>query len=635
VITATPTQSVHYVLDAHGSVQRGDMWQCPAHDDRNPSLSVSAGADGRVLLHCHAGCAVEDVLSALGLTLADLMPASESSGNGYHRPTELTPFRPLSATSRVVAEYTYTDESGSPLFVVERHEPKGFRQRRADGVRSMTGVRLVPYRLPEVLRAVAAGQPVFVVEGEKDADNLVARGFTATCNPMGADKWRDEYTETLRGADVFIVADDDDPGHRHAHNVATALDGVARSVVTFLPADGCKDVTEHLEAGNTVPSGLRIVDVDSVAETTPDTFELAVDREVDRLRVREEATRRVRASTRQRPTIPEFRDLVPYCAEPDDPEVYRVDRLWPTGGRVLLAAGKKAGKTTLVANLTRSLVTGESFLGHARVTKTMGPLVVLDFEMSGNTLRRWWRSQGIHESNRVVLVPLRGRVTSFDILDAECRAEWATRLSVLDTAVVVLDCLGPSLAAHGLDENSNADVGRYLAAFDELLDRAGVGEALVVHHMGHGGERSRGASRLGDWPDATWKLVQEATDSGDPDLSQPRYFSAFGRDVDEPETALLYDPLTRRLTMGIGNRGEGKVLRLADAVVEYIRHHEGCSQREIERGIGGQAGTVRDACRLAVANRRIWTEPGPKNAHRHWLTRAGLPVKPSDQGRPS
>lgn len=47
---------------------------CPAHEDRSPSLSVKDTEDGRVLLHCFAGCSAEDVLTSVGLTFADIMP---------------------------------------------------------------------------------------------------------------------------------------------------------------------------------------------------------------------------------------------------------------------------------------------------------------------------------------------------------------------------------------------------------------------------------------------------------------------------------------------------------------------------------------------------------------------------------
>ena len=102
---------------------------------------------------------------------------------------------------KIVATYDYTDESGTLLFQVCRLEPKSFRQRRRarpddppdkvkDGwVWSVKGVRQVPYRLPELLEAVALERSVFVVEGEKDVLTLARHGIPATCNAGGAHKW--------------------------------------------------------------------------------------------------------------------------------------------------------------------------------------------------------------------------------------------------------------------------------------------------------------------------------------------------------------------------------------------------------------------------------------------------------------
>ena len=102
----------------------------------------------------------------------------------------------------------------------------------------------------------------------------------------------------------------------------------------------------------------------------------------------------------------------------------------------------------------------------------------------------------------------RGRVSTFDILDPDTRSQWAARMR--GSNGVIFDCLRPILDALGLDENRYA--GRLLMAIDELLNEAGVPEALIVHHMGHSGERRRGDSRIIDWPDATWKLVRENHD---------------------------------------------------------------------------------------------------------------------------
>lgn len=50
---------------------------CPAHDDKSPSLAIRELSDGRILLHCFAGCEVESVLSTIGLTFTDLFPERE------------------------------------------------------------------------------------------------------------------------------------------------------------------------------------------------------------------------------------------------------------------------------------------------------------------------------------------------------------------------------------------------------------------------------------------------------------------------------------------------------------------------------------------------------------------------------
>ena len=68
------------------------------------------------------------------------------------------------------------------------------------------------YRLPEVLKAIKDGRPVFVCEGEKDCDNMAKLGYVATTNPMGAGKWHaGDYTPSLKGADLYIIPDNHRP----------------------------------------------------------------------------------------------------------------------------------------------------------------------------------------------------------------------------------------------------------------------------------------------------------------------------------------------------------------------------------------------------------------------------------------
>ena len=229
------------------------MAKCPGHDDRQASLSVREGDDGRVLVNCHANCTTENVVTALGMSMSDLFPPRDSSAN---------PVRPT-----IVAEYDYRDEKGKLLYQAVRLSPKSFRQRRPTGGGwewALGETRRVLFRLPELL-AAAKSAIVWVAEGEKDVLALVALGLVATTNVGGAGKWRPEYCDALRGHPVVILPDNDDPGRRHAVHVATLLKDIAASVkvVTLpgLPPKG--DVSDWLATGGTKEKLLAL------AERTP------------------------------------------------------------------------------------------------------------------------------------------------------------------------------------------------------------------------------------------------------------------------------------------------------------------------------------------------------------------------------
>ena len=168
------------------------------------------------------------------------------------------------------AAYVYVDEQGAPLFrVVRSYTSAGdrlFKQERAEGggwrggKGALTGVRRIPYRLPELL-AAPADVPVFVVEGEKDVDNMLASGLVATCNAGGAKNWRAEHAELLRGRHVVILPDNDDTGRGHADQVRASLAGIAASVrvveLPGLPPKG--DVTDWLAGGGDAEALLALL----------------------------------------------------------------------------------------------------------------------------------------------------------------------------------------------------------------------------------------------------------------------------------------------------------------------------------------------------------------------------------------
>ena len=278
------------VLDHFESTSRvgGNQYKacCPAHEDRNPSLSI-AFTDDKVLINCFAGCDTADVLRAAGLEWNDL------------RIDNAKP--PATADS---VEYDYVDEHGQPLFQVVRRANKRFSLRReTDDGEIVNGIKagwyrkgkdaawsrikdapldsstppepearwfdevdLVPYHLDSVAAAAGCGETIFVVEGEKDVDCLRWNGLTATTNPQGAGKWRQVYGQHCKGTDVVVIPDNDEPGEKHACQVAESVAQHAQSVkIVRLPnVEEGGDVSDWFAAGGTVEG------LERLAEGTPE-----------------------------------------------------------------------------------------------------------------------------------------------------------------------------------------------------------------------------------------------------------------------------------------------------------------------------------------------------------------------------
>ena len=216
--------------------RRGDTIEacCPAHEDNNPSLSIGVGTKGRdVVVKCHAGCNANDVLRALDLRWTDF-------GTGERIPTDI---------------YNYVDADGTVMYRVLRMPDKQFLQQHmtptGEWAWNIRGIERILYRLPQVLAAVARGETVYVVEGEKDADRMRAAGVTATTNSGGAEKMTWEQTAPLAGANVVIVADRDERGRAHARQVRDMLAKRGCTVRTVEAITG-KDAFDHLAAGHGV-----------------------------------------------------------------------------------------------------------------------------------------------------------------------------------------------------------------------------------------------------------------------------------------------------------------------------------------------------------------------------------------------
>lgn len=228
---------------------RGD-WRdarCIWHDDRSRSFTFNVKSGG---WKCQAGCG-HGGLKELAERTSIPFP---KSANGAAARSKVKLDQVLERS------YDYKDEQGNLVYQVLRYkkgDSKTFKQRHPDGqggwLWKMDGVRVLPYRLPELLAAAAGDTAAlaFVAEGEKDVDNLIALGLSATTNHGGAGKWRVEHAKQLAGRRVVILPDNDAPGRKHADVVAASLQNMAIEVRVLelpnLPAKG--DVSDWLANG--------------------------------------------------------------------------------------------------------------------------------------------------------------------------------------------------------------------------------------------------------------------------------------------------------------------------------------------------------------------------------------------------
>lgn len=247
-----------------------DEWsaRCPAHDDRVNSLSISCGEEGKLLLHCHAGCDTQSVLSAAGLSFADLYPeeGKTEQGNG---------------SSVREAEYVYYNQDDEPVL-------KKVRLRVADGSKSFFWQRLengiwlkgrggIASPLYGTRSLVENEELLFVAEGEKDCDNVTAlTGLPCVSLPDGAKKegmsWQEGYDACFRGRSVYILQDNDEVGRAFALQEARRIKALARELYVLdlaeiwpeIPEKG--DISDMIAALGEEEAAKRLSELCSSAE---------------------------------------------------------------------------------------------------------------------------------------------------------------------------------------------------------------------------------------------------------------------------------------------------------------------------------------------------------------------------------
>lgn len=454
-----------------GVKKNGAQWLalCPAHEDKNQSLSIKEGTDGRVLIKCFAGCTTKTVVETLGLRMSDLFPKQMSEGK-----------KAKTLLGEPVATYPYRDKKGNLLYEVCRYdEPKDFRLRRPDGrgswVYNMDGVRRVLYHLPEVSKAFI----VWFVEGEKAVEALRKLGFTATCSPFGADAWAKQekdwkISKPLAGKTVIILPDNDEPGEKHALNVAQSLYGKAKTIkivkLPGLPEGG--DVFDFIQTHGAEKSANLLNDLTiSTPIWKPQKPFITVNELLSM----------------------EFPEETPVIA----------DGILPMGGGLIIAGESGAGKSLLRLDLAIHLVMGWKWFDMDISIKRK--VFIFQFENTLNNEK--YRLQKMLKGLEINILP--------DILDfsepslrvdMSLKGDKKKALETVEKAnpdVIIWD---PLSSIHSADENKNIPMREVLDSITEI-NRKTKTTSIIIHHFGKPGpdrdtdHRARGASAIRDWAD--------------------------------------------------------------------------------------------------------------------------------------
>ena len=439
--------------------------RCPAHEDNHASMTIGPGTSQPVVIKCHAGCEPEDILAKVGLTWDDICAPREDK-------------------SSFIAEYEYRDEDRRVLFQVCRTADKRFLQRVPDlagGWRWGLGkTRRVLYRLPEIIAAVSAHEVIYVCEGEKDANALVAHGVQATCNPGGTGGgWRDEYSAVLRDATVIIIADKDESGRKHARRVALSLKGIAAAVEIVEAAEG-KDAADHFSRGHTVAEFSFVVD-----DVQP----------------------------RMAPTLRTFLDVV------ERPQDWVIPDMIERGDRLIWTGYEGLGKSWIVRQLAVAAAAGiHPFTGQRFPPRRV---LYVDCEnperLSRRSFRRMTRVAVTLGTRAVDMLCVEHIPAGLDLSDPEDVSYLCDLVAAHEPDLLTI---GPFYRLHSSDTNDEKAARQVVAALDAARLRSGCA-LLVEHHPGHGdpGNRSlrpTGSSLLMRWPEMGYgiKPCGEPDDGG-------------------------------------------------------------------------------------------------------------------------
>ncbi|MBG0789657.1 MAG: AAA family ATPase [Desulfovibrionaceae bacterium] len=544
---------------------------CPFHDDSQPSFYANV-QNGQ--FYCQ-GCGEHGDVFTLYQRLhqMDFKTALEalgkmvglSNGNGTGEKASKKREQARAVMENCTVRYDYLGQEGNYRFSVLRFEESGkdktFRQWHYDfqtesWIQNVQGVTLIPYHLNEIANA----ETVYIVEGEKDVDNLAGLGIVATCNPQGAGKWRDEYSLYLKGKRVVILPDNDEPGRSHAEDVKQKLlshvAGVRVVALPGLPEKG--DVSDWLNQGGTVEELQRIVS-----------------------QVKEEA-----------PPPPPFyfigmSDLMQQCSAD-----WLIKGILDRNSLAVLFGEPASMKSFLAIDLCVALAGEDEWHGHP-VKENVSCFYIAGEGRQGLARRLLARTMDM--GRRIPLFVSSGAMEGTCQESAQNVIEAVKALEKTNgkPGLIVLDTLNRNFGAG--DENSTKDMTLFVQNMDRLKNELGC-SILIVHHSGlQDSNRARGASALRAALDWEYRLTKQddtrvftCTKCKDHEQPEEMYFKP--EVVDLPWTDEDGEPLTS-CVMQLADAPGRKATKLSgatriayEALVECVnRRNKGNPNIEISK----------------------------------------------------
>jgi 5S rRNA maturation endonuclease (ribonuclease M5) len=487
---------------AHG---RKDLaCACPFHEDRSASFSVDPD---RGVWKCHAGCGQGGVIDFE-------MKFSSCEKNAAW--TNVSEIMGLPQTT-VRAEqpehkYVYTDAHGNTVFEYLRFPNKRFQVRRPNGqggwIYEIKTTKKPLYRLHELIRS----NTVFIVEGEKDADNVTAavrawvesKGLThkisavATTNANGVEGWSSEYAPYFLGKDVVVLRDNDDPGLKLALRILRDVQPYA-ATVKFVELPGLaehEDVTDWVEKHGHAPEEL---------------MQLALGAPIWKPDVKDDGM---------------FVDAVTFMNSMPEEVEWMVDGIIQRGANGMCVADPKSMKSFAMLDLAVCCALGLPWLGN-RIQRRVKTAIVSREDWPGLTsvrMRQLFLGKKSEHADieNWLYVNSRAQKPSF-LLDEDADLQMLIDdLKRLECEFVVLDVFR---RLHRGEENDNTEMQALLDRITRVQHETGCALAMV-HHINknrEGGsvfDRTRGASAMFGW--AEWMAGITTVNPEEPPRKQIR-----------------------------------------------------------------------------------------------------------------